>query len=182
MDAPVGADTGPADANRTDGSTPTIAPPRYPPSMTRTCAAPCADLRRQYADVVLRAQSCRPGAANPCGFKAPGSLGCNACEVWVSDLAEVAPLANQFNDMGCYGCYFGGADGQNRCHAVGCQDLLDAVCTMTASGQGTCTNQTERPCPEGVMTGTRCTRQPDQCKKGNGYCFCHASNPNWICL
>jgi hypothetical protein len=153
----------------------------YPPPMTRTCVAGCAELRAQYAEAVLQAQRCTVSAANPCGFKAPGSLGCGGCSVWVNDLTELVPLANRFNQMGCYGCYFGPAD-MNRCHAISCVDLIDPVCTATGTGQGSCTNDANRPCPAGVMSGTPCTRQSDQCMRGTGYCFCHFSSPNWTCF
>jgi hypothetical protein len=147
-----------------------------------SCAAGCDDLRRQYAEASLRAQSCAVGAASACGFKAPGSLGCGGCSVWVSDLTELAPLANRFNDMGCYGCFFGGPGGENRCHAIGCADLIDPVCQAGAGGQGTCTNQTDRACPAGVVSGTPCTRRPDSCRRGAAYCFCGTTTPSWQCF
>lgn len=157
----------------------TIEPPKYPPAGMRACAPGCSDLRARYADAVLRSQSC--GAASACAFKAPGSLGCGGCAVWVTDLAEIAPLANQFNQMGCYGCYFGGAGSDNRCHAIGCPDLIEPLCTTSASGRGTCTNDMDRKCADGVMTGVPCTRMGEYCTRGNSVCLCHFTSPNWMC-
>jgi hypothetical protein len=89
------------------------------------------------------------------------------------------PLANRFNQMGCYGCYFGGAGG-NRCHAIACPDLIEPTCAPAgASGQGTCTNLANRPCPAAVMNGTPCTRQ---CMRGTGFCFCSSTIPTWSCF
>ena len=154
-----------------------------PPPGMRTCADGCTEVRAQYADAVLRAQGCTAGAASPCGFKAPGSLGCGGCQVWVNDLTEVAPLANRFNQMGCYGCFFDGPGGENRCHATGCADLIGPLCTAGPSGQGSCTNESgSQPCAAGVMTGAPCTRRPDQCMRGGGYCFCSSTSPSWTCF
>jgi hypothetical protein len=187
-DASTRADSGPRTGDapgprdgRSDVPAGGFLPPMYPPPRTLTCAAGCAELRSQYADAVLRAQRCTVGAASPCGFQAPGSLGCGGCPVWVNDHTDLIPLANRFNQMGCYGCYFDGA-AENRCHAIGCADLIDPVCTAGGSGEGTCTNVTNRPCPAGVMNGTPCTRQPDQCMRGGGFCFCSRSSPNWGCF
>jgi hypothetical protein len=172
------ADAGAADVNRTDAAAMTIQPPQYPPVGIGTCAPGCADLRARYADALLRAQSCT--GASACAFKAPGSLGCGGCEVWVTDLGEVAPLANQFNQMGCYGCYFGFADGK-RCHAIGCPDLFEAMCPVSASGRGSCTNNMNITCPDDAMNGAPCNRKGFYCTRGNSICLCHFSSPNWMC-
>ena len=139
-----GADAGAVDVNRTDAVAMTIQPPKYPPTGTGSCAPGCANLRARYADALLRAQSCT--GASPCAFKAPGSLGCGGCQVWVSDLTEVAPLANRFNQMGCYGCYFDGPGGENRCHTIGCPDLFEAI-VPCPPGRGSCTNDMNSPVP-----------------------------------
>jgi hypothetical protein len=174
-----GADAGAADVNRTDAAAMTIQPPRYPPVGTGSCAPGCADLRARYADALLRAQSC--SGVSACAFKAPGSLGCGGCEVWVSDLSEVAPLANQFNQMGCYGCYFDGPGGENRCHIIGCPDLFEAMCPVSASGRGSCTNNMNITCPDDAMNGAPCNRKGFYCTRGNSICLCHFSSPNWMC-
>ena len=165
--------------NRMDGPAMTIAPPRYPPAGTGSCAPGCADLRARYADALLRAQSCT--GASACAFKAPGSLGCGGCEVWVTDLSEVAPLANQFNQMGCYGCYFDGPGGENRCHIIGCPDLFESMCPVSASGRGSCTNSMNIPCPDDAMNGAPCSRKGFYCTRGNAICLCHFTSPNWMC-
>jgi hypothetical protein len=168
------------DARTGDAPSNTIKPPMAPPIGTRTCAPGCQALRAEYAEAVLRAQRCSAGGQSPCALKAPGSLGCGGCQVWVSDLTEVAPIANRFNDLGCYGCWFDGAAGDNRCHTVGCADLEIPIC----AAQGTCINMAkDRTCPPGLMTGTPCTRQPDYCL-GGGHtsCYCSANTPNWTCF
>jgi hypothetical protein len=174
-----GADAGAAEVNRTDAVAMTIQPPRYPPAGTGSCAPGCAGLRARYADALLRAQSC--SGVSACAFKAPGSLGCGGCEVWVSDLSEVAPLANQFNQMGCYGCYFDGPGGENRCHIIGCPDLFEAMCPVSASGRGSCTNNMNITCPDDAMNGAPCNRKGFYCTRGNSICLCHFSSPNWMC-
>jgi hypothetical protein len=174
-----GADAGAGDVTRTDAVAMTIQPPKYPPTGTGSCAPGCANLRARYADALLRAQSCTGVSA--CAFKAPGSLGCGGCEVWVSDLSEVAPLANQFNQMGCYGCYFDGPGGENRCHIIGCPDLFEAMCPVSASGRGSCTNNMNIACPDDAMNGAPCSRKGFYCTRGNSVCLCHFSSPNWMC-
>ena len=172
-DGPSGVDSG------SDGAPMAIAPPNYPPRGTGGCAPGCAELRRQYADAVLEAQGCSGDGA--CAFKAPGSLGCGGCPVWVTDLGKVAPIANRFNQMGCYGCYFDGPGGENRCHTIGCPDLLEAMCTMSASGRGTCTNNMNITCPDGAMNGAPCDQNGFYCTRGNTLCLCHFTSPNWMC-
>jgi hypothetical protein len=157
-----------------------IKPPMFPPPGMGSCAAGCPALRAEYADAVLRAQRCSAGAQNACAYKAPGSLGCGGCGVWVSDVSEIAPIANRFNELGCYGCFFDGAGGEKRCHAISCPDLEIAMCAP----QGTCINMAkDRTCAPGVMTGARCTNQPDYCiGGGHTACYCSTNSPNWTCF
>jgi hypothetical protein len=170
-----------ADGRSPDRPGPAIAPPVYPPAGTFACAPGCGALRTQYAEALLRAQRCTSGAAAVCALEAPGSLGCAGCAVRVDDLSEVAPLADRFNQMGCYGCYFGGPAGQNRCQAVGCADLPAPLCTAAASGQGSCTTQVDRTCPPGTRTGTPCDVDgPDFCISPDRVCFC-TTDGDWGC-
>jgi hypothetical protein len=178
-DAPAASDTG-KDMPGGDSPGSGFRPPVYPPRGMASCASGCAALRASYADAVLAAQRCSAGAAGACAQKAPSGLGCNSCEVWVNDARPLVPIANQFNDLGCYGCYFGGPGGEFRCHAVGCADLDTPVCAP----QGTCTNQMkDRTCPPGLMTGTPCTSPTDYCIGGSHIsCYCQPGKPNWMCV
>jgi hypothetical protein len=156
-----------------------FAPPRYPPPETARCASGCAGLAGAYAEAVLKAQGCNPRAPTACGLRAPGTLGCGACEVWVSDVHELLPLAEAFNDMGCYGCYFGGDVPANRCHAIACNSLLRPMCTATAGGRGSCTN--DQTCPPGLASGRPCTANDGLCSGGgHQYCYC-SSEGVWAC-
>jgi len=170
------------DAAAGDRPVSSFPPPMYPPPMTGSCASGCPQLRSRYADAVLKAQSCTV-AGSPCGFRAPGSLGCGGCDVWVDDVTELAPIYNMFNQMGCYGCYFGGPPGENRCHATGCNTLDGPMCRVGASGAGTCVNQErDRTCAPGVMTGAPCPPPADYCTGGgHSVCSCRPSDRRWSC-
>jgi hypothetical protein len=135
-------------------------------------------------ELVFKAQSCAPGASGACAFKVPASLGCNGCPTWVNDLTELAPVYQQFNDMGCFGCFFGGPPGENRCHATGCTTLDIPMCRAAASGGGTCVNQPrDRTCGPGVMTGAPCGQGDDYCTSGGrAVCACLQNERRWSCF
>jgi hypothetical protein len=116
----------------------------------------CRNLTIAYAEAVLRAQSCTPGAANVCNQSAPGSLGCGGCTVWITSSAEVDSLRAQFQGGGCAACFFGSPTG-DRCHPVICPDLLRGTCTAAAGGRGTCTIEKQpEQCPQGTANGLPC--------------------------
>jgi hypothetical protein len=141
----------------------------------------CASLRSSYAEAVLRAQRCDTGAQAPCGKKARGALGCDPCEVWVEDTAELTPLQAQFTAADCGRCFYGSPTG-DRCHPVGCVEL-DAPLCRASTGGGTCVNQPrDRTCPAGVMTGTACAPPDDYCTGGGRVCTCQQAQQRWSCF
>jgi hypothetical protein len=102
----------------------------------------------------------------------------------VNDLTELAPIYREFNDMGCFGCYFGGPPGEHRCHATGCVDLHASMCRVAASGAGTCVNmEKDRTCRPGVMTGAACAPGDDYCTGGgHTVCNCRPNDRRWSCI
>jgi hypothetical protein len=186
LDAPaLAADAAPPDGPASaDGAVPGLGRPMYPPAgMPGTCAPGCMQLRQQYAELVLKAQSCTPGAADACGRKAFGSLGCLGCEVWVNDLGDLAPVFQRFNQMGCFGCFFDGVGGENRCHPIACADLDSPLCRPMASGGGTCLNAPrDRTCGPTVMNGAPCMPPRDDYCMGGSQALCSCFNSRWTCF
>jgi hypothetical protein len=165
------ADTRPADA----------------PPAGQVCARGglCPTLAAQYADAVLRAQSCTAGAAGACEKKVRGGLGCDSCEVWVNDTAALGPIRAQWDQAGCDRCFLGSPTG-DRCHPIVCPDLFTGICKAGVSG-GTCTvNQPPKECPQGTapnvpcpLVGWFCATQTQPSR--NCYCLSGAEM-RWTCF
>jgi hypothetical protein len=116
----------------------------------------CQMLRAQYADAVLRGQSCTVGTANVCAQAVPSNLGCIDCPVWVNDDGPLAPLRAQFAAAGCDNCFYGNPAGE-RCHPLICPDLFNGVCRAGDGGQATCViNSPPAECPVGTAGGQAC--------------------------
>lgn len=147
----------------------------------------CWNVKLAYAEAILRAQSCAPGATNVCTQAVPGSLGCGSCQRWITPSAEVDSLRAQFQRGNCEACLFDSPTG-DRCHPVVCPDLLRGTCTAVAGGRGTCTiEQQPEQCPQGAATGQPCPLVGWYCKTVTApqrSCICRMATGDqmsWYC-
>ena len=168
---------------------PPIEPATQPPTAWPRSGGPgcgqdslCASLRSAYADAVLVAQRCDNGAPSPCGKKAPGLLGCSACDVWVGDTSALEPLAARFKASDCERCFFGSPTG-DRCHPFGCTGLDAPICRASGAGPGSCVNQPrDRTCGAAQVNNAPCAPPDDYCSGSGRVCTCSLPEGRWSCF
>jgi hypothetical protein len=143
-DGPAAVDTGAPDARAVDGpvadaasppdtATPDTAPPKpdaqTPDSAPDPCAGggTCDQIAKEYQAALERAKVCTLILTNQCEQKAPDTLTCQACTVWVNSTTELDQIRTKFNQQGC-----------NKCLRP-CPAIIRLCRTLT---QGTCTSST----------------------------------------
>jgi hypothetical protein len=156
-------------------------------------ASRCWALRMAYDGALQKARSCNPTAGDPCSARVVDSLGCSTCEIYVNDVAPLAPLRQQFVQAGCDRCLFtafpfgGSPQPATRCPVIPCAVLSAPTCSPNASisggdpTQGSCGGATLNTCPAGVTSGSACSSRNQYCLGGAANaCLC-GDDGTWEC-
>jgi hypothetical protein len=173
-------------------SPPPPLPPLPPPSAACPSPTECAALMTEYDRALIDAQRCTIGDNAACGMKAPRTLKCPSCEVWVSDRTPLDPLLLAFKNAGCEGCSFRGLAPDGTCPTGPCSGALTApFCSgvpglafpgVAPAAAGQCGNAEATSCGVGVMTGAPCAANDACFGGGHRVCTCFRPNTTWQCL
>jgi hypothetical protein len=159
------------------------------------CPVPalCSDLIDEYAQALVRAQGCTGGDDLACGLRAPRTLRCPGCELWVSDRQELDRLRATFDAAGCADCPLRGLTADGRCPTGPCAMTLTAprcaasIAPGSAGGPdggsptGQCQDAEPQPCPPAVITGAPCAPYDVCIGGGQIACTCFAPDRTWTC-
>jgi hypothetical protein len=184
---------GPCHPTRIGDLTAPDAGPDGPPS---GCPVPalCADLIDEYAQAVVRAQTCMAGDDQSCGLRAPRTLRCPGCELWVTDRRELDRLRATFDAAGCADCPVRGLTADGRCPTGPCAVTLTAPLCTVAPGPGSatgppdggqvagqCNEAQPQRCPAAVTTGAPCAPYDFCFGSGQHACTCFPPDRTWTC-